>query len=102
MPSRWPSEHSATRRTVWASAPVSGPERRPARTAGAVVQRVVFGAEAESARMVARPFVARILVHSDCVLVRGVDSVTRTVIGHLRVFPAPYVASHNKLTPNPR
>jgi len=81
---------------------VSGPARRPVRTAGAVVQRAVFGAEAESARMVARPFVARILVHSDCVLVRGVDSVTRTVIGHLRVFPAPYVASHNKLTPNPR
>ena len=49
--------------------------------------------------MVARPFVARILVHSDCDLVTGVDSVTRTVIGHLRVFPAPYVASHNKITP---
>jgi hypothetical protein len=56
-------------------------------TAGAVVQRAVFGAVAESARMVARPFVARILVHSDCDLVADVDSVTRTVIGHLRVCP---------------
>lgn len=37
--------------------------------------------------MVARPFVARILVHSDCGLLTDVDSVTRTVIGHLRVGP---------------
>jgi len=78
----------------------TGAEARTNRGSGG--QRAVFGAEAESARMVARPFVARSLVHSDWVLVRGVDSVTRTVIGHLRVVPVPYVASHNKLTPNPR